>query len=150
MRTGGFTLLELVVVVFIIGILMTLIVPSLNDGRSRSLNDMSHQMVLLINQARQEAVLSSRIWEILFDREAGVYSFRQLTGTQFKSFADGPFAPVRTMSAADINGEPVPATAAVYLFPTGEQDAFRLVLSADGLKSTVVMGPVGPARGRLE
>ena len=62
-RTGGLTLLELMVVLFIIGVLITFTVPAFIGNRSRLLNDTADRLVLLINQARQEAVLSSRIWQ---------------------------------------------------------------------------------------
>ena len=152
MLSRGFTLLELIVVLFIIGILLTLIVPSLSDGRSRRLNEMRDQMVMLINQARQEAVLSSRIWKVEFDSETDSYSFTQRNGSGFDKSVDGPFSSARSTPSVEfqellINGEPAAPAGAVYLFPTGEQDTFRLVLRAGEHVGVVAMGPVGPAEG---
>ena len=153
--TRGFTLLELMVVIFIIGVLATLAVPALMDNRGRLLNDATERLILLINQARQEAVLSSSIWQVVVDPVADSYYFRKRTGTTYEKIIDGPFAGRRGTPSVDIsnlviNGQPFTAKGDINLFPTGEQDALSLILRIGEFKRVVTMGPVGPVEGRLQ
>ncbi|MEX2353127.1 MAG: GspH/FimT family pseudopilin, partial [Gammaproteobacteria bacterium] len=147
----GFTLLELLVVIVIVAILAALMVPSLAGNSGRDAADSARRMVLLINQAQQEAVLSSRVWRIVFDPEADSYHFGRRAGSDFESVSLTPFAgehvlPTVSLEHLEINGESVSEAAEIYLFPTGEQDAFRLTLSGGDQVYGIVMGPVGPAR----
>jgi len=152
--TRGFTLLELMVVIFIIGVLTTLAVPALMDNRGRLLNDTAERLVLLINQARQESVLSSSLWQVVVDPITDSYYFRKRIGTAYEKIVDGPFVSPRETSPVDfdnlaINGQPLISRGDINLFPTGEQDALRLILRTGKLKREVTMGPVGPAEVKL-
>ncbi len=60
----GFTLLELLVVVLIIGITLGLVVPSLNPDRERGLDEESRRLVALIRLSAEEAVLQGREYAV--------------------------------------------------------------------------------------
>ena len=108
-------------------------------------------MVLLINRARQEAVLSSRTWRVVMDPGKGAYRFQKRYGQDFEPAKESPFAAARRdpgirWGDLDINGESASEEGDVYLYPTGEQDAMRLTLSNGDQRRVVVLEPVGRAR----
>jgi len=147
----GFTLLELLVVIVIVAVLAVLVVPNLASNPGRDAADAAERMVLLINQAQQEAVLTSRVWQIVFDPEDNNYFFQRLAGSEFEDVTLSPFAgkqmtPTVQLDELEINGEVISSASEVYLFPTGEQDAFRLVLKGNDVEYSIAMGPVGPAQ----
>ena len=138
-------------VVALVAIMTGLLVPSLGVTSGRNLNDAAHRLVLLINQARQEAVLSSRTWRVVMDPEKGSYRFQQRYGKEFEGVKEAPFASVRRdpgveWDELDINGEVASGAGEIYLYPTGEQDSFRLTLRSEDHERTVVLDPVGRAR----
>ena len=78
------------------------------------------------------------------------YYFNRHTESGFEKVTRGPFAdikPVPTIEFTDlvINGEKAASPVEVYLFPTGEQDAFRLTLHAGENKRIIFMDVVGQA-----
>src|SRR5690606_19893345 len=108
-------------------------------------------LVLLVNQAQQEAVLSSRIWLIVIDPDTDSYRFMRSSGPDFEELTLSPFSgehsmPTVSLEQLEINGESISTVAEVYLFPTGEQDAFRVLLKSGDQQHAVAMGPIGPAR----
>ncbi|MFP4560583.1 MAG: Tfp pilus assembly protein FimT/FimU [Thiohalorhabdus sp.] len=150
-RQNGFTLLELLVVIALVAIITGLMVPSLNGGGGRSVVEAADRMVLLVNQVRQEAMLSSRTWRVVLDTEERSYRFQVREGQDFEKVEQSPFASVRQdpeieWGALSINGEEANGEGEVYLYPTGEQDAFRLTLEREDTRRTVVLDPVGRAR----
>ncbi|MFA9462051.1 GspH/FimT family protein [Thiohalorhabdus methylotrophus] len=147
----GFTLLELLVVVALVAIMMGLVVPSLGLSTGRSLSEAADRMVLLVNRARQEAVLSTRTWRVVLEPEEGSYRFQKRRGQEFDQAKESPFAAVRRdpglrWEKLVINGAPASGSGEVYLYPSGEQDTFRLTLRNGDKRRTVVLGPVGRAR----
>jgi len=147
----GFTLLEILVVVTVIGILAGMVVPSLMGQRGRDVNDAAERLILLINRAQQEAKLSGRVWRVVLEPGAGRYRFQERSGDEFRAVGFRPFRDARETPGIrwrrlTVNGQRAQGTASVHLFPTGEQDAFGLILAADDHRRRVVMGPVGRAR----
>ncbi len=149
-RAAGFTLLELLVIVLIVAVLLGLAMPGTGDGRYRRLEDAADKMSMVINLARQESVLSSRVWMLEIDPAASVYRFLQQRGGELEQvvrrpFAETPIAADGAVSRLEINGQPVAETGRVRFFPTGEQDALRLTLHSGDLRRVLVMDAAGPA-----
>ena len=138
-------------VLAIIGILAGLVVPSLRGTEGRRLYNQAEQMVLLVNRARQEAVLSSRIWRLVLEPAEGRYRFqKQGADGEFVAPEGGLFGHAYQTEGVgwrelSINGQPALSAGEVMLFPTGEQDSFRLTLGAGERTRTVRLQIVGPA-----
>lgn len=151
-RGRGFSLLELLVVIVIIALLAGLVVPSIGNNAARDAADAAQRMMLLINQAQQEAVMSSRTWLLVLDPEADTYYFQQQAGAGFEDVSLEPFAgrhasPSVDLDGLEINGRPVSGSPGeIYLFPTAEQDHFRVILKGGGAEYVIAMGPIGAAR----
>ncbi|MCY4154994.1 MAG: prepilin-type N-terminal cleavage/methylation domain-containing protein [Gammaproteobacteria bacterium] len=147
---AGFTLLELLVVLMVIGILLSLLTPSLDVVRGRGLADFTDRLCLTLNHARQEAALTSRPWRLEVDPAAKTLRFEYRRDVEFVSshnplFVEQQLPPGLDIAELSINGEPVAGPGRVYLFPTGAQDAFSLTLTEGLRRRTLSMGPVGAA-----
>lgn len=148
---GGFTLLEVVVVVAVLAVVAGLMVPSLSRTRGQGVVAVSERLVLLVNRARQEATLQSRTWRVQLEPAERRYRFQRREEDEFQEVASGPFGPRQAPAAVRweelrIDGEPTQGTAVVHLYPTGEQDSFRLTLRGPDNQRTVALDAVGRAR----
>ena len=146
----GFTLLELLAVIMIIGVLLSLVAPGLDGVRGRGLADLTDRLCLTLNHARQEALLSSRTWRLEIDPVGKVFRFQQRLGAEFVPLNSPPFAETRLppgiqLTGFTINGQAVTESGVVYLFPTGEQDSFSLALIEGERRRLLSMPPLGPA-----
>ncbi len=153
MRNAGFTLLELLVAVMIIAALLSLAAPGLDAVRGRGLAEAAGRLCLTLNHARQEAALTSRPWRMEIDPVEKTVRFQHRLGAEYVPLNNPPFAQTRLppgMEIAEltINGQPVADSGQVYLFPTGEQDAFSLTLVEGERGRTLSMGVVGAAEVR--
>jgi type II secretion system protein H len=149
-RLKGFTLLELLVVIVILSVMVSILIPSLGT-RNRNTINAAESLVLMINMAQQEAIMTSRVWQMVFDTNDMHYRFQQLGNVEFEDITTRPLAGDHNLAPAlldelEINGQLIKTeTAELYLYPTGEQDSLRLVLKSDDAKYAIAMGPVGPA-----
>ncbi|MCY4361288.1 MAG: GspH/FimT family pseudopilin [Gammaproteobacteria bacterium] len=150
---AGFTLLELLVVIMLIGVLLSLVAPGLDRARGGGLADSADRLCLTLNQARQEAVLTSRPWRLEVDPAEKTVRFRYRRDEEFIPLNNPPFTETRLppgieIAELTINGQPVAGSGQVYLFPTGAQDAFSLTLVEGERRRTLSMGSVGAAEVR--
>jgi type II secretion system protein H len=140
--------LELLVVIVILAVLAGMVVPGLSHDSGRSAASAAERMAMLIGQAQQEAVLTSRIWQVVFMPAEHAYEFRRRGGSGFEPVDAQPYAgrftsPTVNMERLEINGQAIETSGEVLLFPSGEQDPFRLVLKGGEREYVVSMGPVG-------
>ena len=149
-QNQGFTLIELLLVVVVISILAGIIAPNLLGNNARRMSDDAERIMLLINMAQQEAIISSTIWKVTLDPVLREYSFLKQSNDDFELINKSPFSGTNKIigvnwQALIINAENTEEASALYLFPTGEHDSFSLKLGSDDMHYTVMMGPTGPA-----
>jgi len=146
----GFTLLELMVVIVLIAIFTVLIVPRPGGNEGKRLRAESEKLMMLINLAQQEAIMTSRVWQVWFDPDRRGYGFSKQADGGFEPVAESPYTGDHRMESIHwdrlvVNGERVKDRARVNLYPTGEHDPFKLVLVAGGHEKSVSMNALGTA-----
>ncbi len=143
----GFTLLELIIVLLIIGIMLGAIGFSLGGGRERQLETEGERLLALLRLARQETLLTSTATAVGFHAEG--YRFYQLQGEQWLTVRDGVFRP-RTLeldfrlALRFPEEDDTPATLPyldheddqrllprIYFYPGGEMTPFELTLTPE-------------------
>lgn len=72
-RSGGFTLLELLVVLVIVGIMLGAVAINASPGPRRQLQDEAQRIALLMQSARDEAIVRNR--PIAFEAQTDRYRF---------------------------------------------------------------------------
>lgn len=87
-RGAGFTLLEVLVVVFLIGIVLTLAVLSVGHNEDRILKDEARRLATLLELARQESIVESLEMALAIDDRA--YSFQMFDGRDWLPITDDP------------------------------------------------------------
>lgn len=147
-RQSAFTLLELLVVVLIISIMTAFVVVKLDGNPLRKLSAEAERLMLLVNLAQQEAVMSSRVWKLTFEPEFNRYSFSKWKEQEFELVDNPPFNGAYQMKQADwkdlmVNAEATKETIEVLMFPSGEHDQFSIQLNSGEFQRVVSMGPVG-------
>ena len=152
-RERGFTLLEVLVVIVIVGVLVTLATLTLGDRRGQRLEEESARLAALIGLAQEEAVFQSREMAVSFWQ--GGYAFHELVGADWQLVSgDSTFQPRRLPDGMSLRlylddvevglslvekREPQ-----VFLLSSGETSAFELVLEVeDGPARTLTMDLVG-------
>jgi len=71
--SGGFTLMEMIAVVLILGLAMTLVVPNLTATRTNRLRDQARKVAHQLETARQRAITTGVPHRLYIDLEAGFY-----------------------------------------------------------------------------
>ena len=139
---GGFTLLELLLVIVIIGIILSFAALSLGGGNQRAVENEMRRLAGLIDLAAQEATLESH--ELAVQFSGNTYEFLAFENNQWKRITnDDTFRP-RTLPedmrlTVKIEDEPIdfgtdtPEEAThtlprIYLLSSGEMTPFQLTL----------------------
>jgi len=148
-RAGrGFTLIEVVVVVLIIVVVVGLLGVQLMRGPEDQVREEGEHLALLLNAARQEAILQGRVFAFSGERDS--YRFLRLERDgRLKAVADddllrGQHLPGGiVIEAIQIEGAGDAPRDGVVFLPSGEVPAFRLVLAGGGARWSVIGAPDG-------
>jgi general secretion pathway protein H len=132
-RTGGFTLIEVLVVVTIIALLISLVAVKLAPDARQSLGDEGAQLAALLTHARHEAIATGAplAWQ---RTEAGYQFLQRGPDRKWQPIADDASLRARTLpTGVSFASIETPATASrgsqtVSLLPTGIADPFRITL----------------------
>jgi general secretion pathway protein H len=150
----GFTLLELLVVVLIIGIIVALAGVQLMRSPGEAVRDDSQQLALLLQAAREEAIMQGRVFAFGVGRDS--YRFLRLERDgKLKITKDDEILRPRQLShgvaieSLQIEGV-VPQDdtqpKGLVLLPSGDLPAFRIFLAGGGARWSVVGNPDGTIR----
>ena len=75
---AGFSLIEILAVVMILGLLMSLLLPALGAGAGRSLRKQGDRVAATLELARQRAVLTGKPHRVVLDLEGGAFAVEWL------------------------------------------------------------------------
>lgn len=138
-NNAGFTLLEVLVVVLIIGIILSFAVLKVHDrSRAETAEQETERLAALLKLSSEEAVLQAR--ELALQLTAGGYEFLVLDKDEWKTLKDDDLLRPRRLPAdialtATIEGETATPQSGrdrqqprIYLLSSGEMTAFTLDL----------------------
>lgn len=138
-KSAGFTLLEILVVVVIIGVLASVFLLSIDNGEQDKTQDQAHRFAALVRLAGQEAMLGSR--DMAVELFADGYRFVVYEDEEWKPVEDSVLSPQQLPEGMSwqihIDGvgsdsgstDQVPR---IYLFSTGEMTPFEVILGVEG------------------
>ena len=145
---AGFTLIEVLVVVLIIVVIVGLLGVQLMRGPEDQVREESERLALLLNAARQEAILQGRVFAFSGERDS--YRFLRLERDgRLKVTAEDDLLRAQRLPAGIIieaiqiaGAGDAPQDGLVFL-PSGELLVFRLVLAGGGVRWSVIGSPDG-------
>ena len=136
----GFTLIEVVIVVFIIGIVITFATLSVSQNSDRYIEDEAKRLQQLIRLATEEAVYRGNEMSIFITSKG--YNFAKLNGPKWETISDDKLFREREFPDAitiklivdeqevDLGNKDKPAQ--IFLLSSGEvMPAFTIVLSGE-------------------
>ena len=149
-RGKGFTLLEIVVVVFIIGIVLSLVVISFKPNKGRELKTEADRFMTLVSLATQESILLSKDFALQLSREG--YSFLTLQDQQWVTVDDDTFRE-RNLPKGDymdvyLEGEKLDFDTSdnkddeeknhprIFLLSSGEMTPFEVIFRSDDISDS--------------
>lgn len=132
----GFTLIEVVTVVFIIGIILTFMTISVGQHSDQTLEEEAKRLHYLIKLASEESVLRSTSMAMEFSKQG--YQFVQIAGDQFVPIEDDKLFRKREFPGdmeiqMELYGQPVSfndeeRVPRIYILSSGEMTEFKITL----------------------
>jgi general secretion pathway protein H len=149
-RGKGFTLLEIVVVVFIIGIVLSLVVITFKPNKGRELKTEADRFMTLVSLATQESILLSKDFALQLTHDG--YSFLTLEDQQWVTVDDKTFRE-RTLPKGDymdvyLEGEKLELDSSenkddekenhprIFLLSSGEMTPFEVIFQSDDISDS--------------
>jgi general secretion pathway protein H len=152
----GFTLVELLVVVVIIVVMVALASAQLMRSPAEEVRDESERLALLLQAARDEAILQGRVFAFGAGRES--YRFLRLERDgKLKIAGDDELLRPRQLPAGiaiesllieGAGADDAQQAKGVVFLPSGDLPAFRIVLAGRGARWSVVGAPDGSIRAQ--
>ncbi|WP_338648920.1 type II secretion system minor pseudopilin GspH [Pseudomonas sp. ML2-2023-3] len=151
---AGFTLIELMVVMVLIGVLVSMVHISLGDNNSRNARQEADVLLGLIHGLREKAVLEGHEYGLRL--EPGAYQLMRFEGEQWQAVEPWVSLPVGLVLALTLDGQDQPliagsVTPQLLWLSSDENTAFELHLDSppqrwrsivsDGLADAVIDVP---------
>lgn len=134
-RQSGFTLIEIMVVVIIIGVMSVVVVSSLTGNDDRAAGLQANRFMAVVNEVRDEAIIVGDSFILIVDDKAGSYRFES------------------TRSAEASAGDSLLKNRIVDKKVKLDWEVFEVLESGDGLDPVVLISPLGeitPFEARFE
>ena len=145
----GFTMVELLAVIAIIGIIMALVFPRLTTLEERHLRHDARKMAGLIRYVSESASIKKRYYRATFDIEHAtmtVASSRE--GTDYTEESERPLSMLRLRRGIEIEDMHLPrvgkvneGAVAVHFSPYGVSEPFTLHMKGYGSSTTLSYNP---------
>ena len=103
-RLAGFTLIEIIVVVFIIGTMVAFLGMSISRDTDRMARLEAKRFHAVVNEVRDEAILAGQNYLLSVNAKLGSYSFRSMLaeGGQPAIYADGLLKPRKVQNGVSM------------------------------------------------
>lgn len=129
-RTDGFTLLELLVVLVITGLLLGMVAFNAMPGERQALQNDAQRIALLLQLARDEAIVRNR--PIAFEAGTGSYRFLERQGSSWQPITEDELLREREFKRSPVALSITPPVA-------GETEALRIVFGREPVDKPFVL-----------
>jgi len=158
---SGFTLLELTVVLFIIGLLVAVLVPRFGDLSGARLESSARRLAALVRYLNGEAAFRSQLYRLNYDLDRQIYWVTVLTANQEATEflpdssplarpvqlpTNVAFADVRVSNAGRVSAGQV----YTHFYPQGYTDPTIIHLRDQRSRMVTIMIPPLPAEVRVQ
>ncbi len=149
--TGGFTLVELIVVIVILGILALMVIPSMSNSDNLKARAAARMVMADLEYAQSQAIVSQRQTTVTFNVAADSYTVSNASGPLIHPITKNTYAislnQVRGMNSVAIASAGFGANSAVTFDALGSPDNSGTISIAAG--ATTYYVTVAPVTGRV-